>query len=207
MLETVELSEAQWQVADAIARQLVIDGTDVNELRKAIAYLREHLDRDGAGRKFFDYLKVLVRSGDSIGHSRRTSDYYRSLDAVCSQYLSSYQEDAPKMLLLLSWAARLVFYYSKGVPIGEVKPASIKSEREAEISAAIATNNFEKGQKIEAVVQSIRGSKVTYVLPGEIKLTIKEPRQSENMEEGQIVEVEITDLREDGFPKKVKYVD
>lgn len=206
MLETVELSEAQWQVADAIARQLVIDGTDVNELRKAIAYLREHLDRDGAGRKFFDYLKVLVRSGDSIGHSRRTSDYYRSLDAVCSQYLSSYQEDAPKMLLLLSWAARLVFYY-KSPLIGEVKPVLIKSEREAEIQAAVADKQLSVGQVLDAVVTSVKGGKVTYELLGAIRLTQKEPKKAQELREGQSIKVQIDQLREDGAIKRVKAAD
>ena len=52
-LTETKLTDAQWQIADAIARQLVIDKTDVNELRKAIAYLREHLDREQAGKYFF----------------------------------------------------------------------------------------------------------------------------------------------------------
>ena len=84
-LTETKLTDPQWQIADAIARQLVIDGTDVNELRKAIAYLREHLDREQAGKYFFEYLKTLVRQGKSIGHSKRTIGYYRSLDDVCSQ--------------------------------------------------------------------------------------------------------------------------
>ncbi|MGI8934295.1 MAG: hypothetical protein ACR2FS_09500, partial [Phormidesmis sp.] len=134
-LTDTELTDAQWQIADAIARQLVLDGVDVNELRKAIAYLRETVDKENAGKNFFDYLKTLVRHGDTIGHSKRTVEYYRSLDIICSQYLTNYQDDAPKMLFLLGWAARLVKYYKEGVPTGELKVPEIQSEREAELKA------------------------------------------------------------------------
>jgi hypothetical protein len=135
MLSTDELTDAQWQIADAIARQLVIEGTDVNELRKAATYLRDRQDEPGAGKKFFDYLKTLVRHGNAIGHSKRTLGYYQSLDATCSQYLGSYQDDSERMLYILSWAARLVQYYDKGVPTGEIKQPTVMSEREAEIQA------------------------------------------------------------------------
>lgn len=202
----IELTEAEWQIVDAMARQLVLEDTDVNELRKAIAYLRDHLEGEDAGKRFFDYLKTLVRHGHSIGHSKRTIDYYRSLDTVCSQYLSSYQADAARMLTLLGWAARLVQYYDKGVPTGEIARPTIHSEREAEILAVTQASNFEVGQELEATVMAIKGSRVTYELVDTIRLTIKEPKKSKNLTEGQKVKVEITQLREDGFPKKVKCI-
>ncbi len=37
MLETVGLTEIQWETAHAIAQNLVKENADVNELRKAIA--------------------------------------------------------------------------------------------------------------------------------------------------------------------------
>ena len=187
------LTDAQWQIADAIARQLVLDGTDVNELRKATSYLREHLDRENAGKKFFDYLKTLVRNGNGIGHSKRTIDYYQSLDTTCNQYLESYQDDAPKMLVVLSWAARLVQYYDKGVPTGEIEKPSITSQREAEIQSITQSNNFEVGQ--------------TYQLLDIIRLTIKEPKRSKIFTRGQLVNVEITQIKEDGTLKKIKATD
>ena len=101
MLADTELTDPQWQIADAIARQLVLDEADVNELQKAIAYLRSIASGEAAGKKFFDYLKTLVRHGKTIGHSKRTEGYYRTLDEVCSQYLTAYQDDAPRMLYLL----------------------------------------------------------------------------------------------------------
>ncbi|MEM8806726.1 MAG: hypothetical protein AAGF01_11920 [Cyanobacteria bacterium P01_G01_bin.38] len=205
MLATDTLTDAQWQIADAIARQLVIEGTDVNELRKAIAYLRAHLDRADAGKKFFDYLKTLVRHGNSIGHSKRTIDYYRSLDAICSQYLSSYQDDTSKMLFLLGWAARLVQYYDKGVPTGEIERPEIKSEREAELQAVAAANTFRVGQTLEATIKAIKTNKITYEILGTIRLTQKEPKLLKNctLAEGQMLKVKITALK-NGSIKKVE---
>jgi hypothetical protein len=183
MLATEELTEAQWQIADAIARQLVIEGTDVNELRKAISYLRDHQDESDAGKKFFDYLKTLSRHGNAIGHSKRTLGYCQSLDAVCSQFLESYQGNAPRMLHILSWAARLVQYYGKGV----------KQE-----------NTFTVGRELESTITAVKGNNVTYELLGKVKLTQKEHKKANEMSEGQKVRVEILQLRDDGLPKKVK---
>lgn len=207
MLSTDELTDAQWQIADAIARQLVIEGTDVNELRKATTYLRDRQNEARAGKKFFDYLKTLVRYGNAIGHSKRTLGYYQSLDAVCSQYLDSYQDDAERMLYILSWAARLVQYYDKGVPTGEIERPNVMSEREAELKSVSESNNFAVGQTLEAIVTAVRGNKVTYQLLGIIKLTQKEPRKASEISVGQKLEIEIIQLRDDSLPKKIKVLE
>lgn len=199
----VELSEVQWQVAHVIAQQLVREGTDVNELRKTISYLREYVDQENAGKAFFDYLKALVRRGNQIGHSKQTIDYYKSLDAVCDEYLKDYQDKAPQMLLILGWAARLVKYY-KGLPVGEVPKVEIMSEREAEVQAVTQANTFTLGQELQAKVLAIKGKKVTYEILGSIKLSPKEPKLFEKLTEGQEVTVRIEDLRDDGSIKRVK---
>ncbi len=201
-----ELTDAQWQIADAIARQLVLDGMDVNELRKAIAYLRETVDKENAGKNFFDYLKTLVCHGDTIGHSKKTVKYYRSLDARCSQYLTNYQDDAPRMLFLLGWAARLVTYYKEGFPTGELKVPDIKSEREAELKAVTEAHSFKVEQLLEATIIAIKKSKVTYEILGTIRQTISEHKLLKNcdLNVGQKISVEITALREDGSIRKVQ---
>ena len=107
-------------------------------------------------RSFFDYLKTLVRHGNTIGHSKRTVEYYRSLDVICSQYLTDYQDDAPRMLFLLGWAARLVKYYKDGSPTGELTVPEIKSERETELKAVAEENAFEIGQVLDAKITSIK---------------------------------------------------
>jgi hypothetical protein len=201
-----QLTDAQWQIADAIARQMVLDGADLNELRKAMAYLREIVSKENAGKQFFDYLKTLVRHGNTIGHSKRTVDYYRSLDAICTQYLTDYQGDAPKMLFLLGWAARLVKYYKEGVPTGELTVPEIKSERKVELMAIAMANSFKIGQQLDAVVATINKTKVTYETIGKVRLSNNEHKllKANLLSEGQTLKVEVIELRDDGTIKKIK---
>jgi hypothetical protein len=203
MLVTTDLTSTQWQVADAIARQLVLDDADANELRKTIAYLRAYSDREDAGKKFFDYLNTLARNGNRIGHSRRTQGYLESIAAICKQYLENYKDDVSVILQVLGWAARLMQYYKEAGPIGEIPQPEIQSEREAEIQAVNASQDFQLGQKLEATVVSIKGNKVTYEILGSIKLTTKEPKKSSSLLKGQQVEVTVKGLKDDGSLRKV----
>jgi hypothetical protein len=198
------LTEVQWQIAHAIAQTLVKEDTDVNELGKAIAYLRTYVNQENAGARFFDYLKTLVRNGRQIGHSKRTTDYYENIENTCSQYLKAYQDDAAIMLQILGWASRLMRYYKDAGPIGEITAPVVESARQAEIAEVISTHNFAIGQILEATVTAVKGNKVTYEILGTIKLTEKEPKKANSLSEGQKVKVEILDLKEDGSIKKVR---
>jgi len=203
------LTEKQWQIAHAIAQSLVKEQTDVNELGKAIAYLRNAINQNpsDAGARFFKYLKTLVSNGRLIGHSGRTSDYYRSIDKVCSQYLQNQPADARTLLQILGWSARLMRYYKEGGLIGEITTPIAESTRQVEIAATTSTHNFAIGQILEAKVTAIKGNKVTYEILGTIKLTEKEPKKAQTLSEGQTVKVEILDLKEDGSIKKLKWVE
>ena len=208
---TESLTEVQWQIAHAIAQTLVKDETDVNELRKAIAFLRTCVHYENGGSRFFDYLKTLVRNGRQIGHSARTSDYYRSIDKACSQYLHSEQANAHTMLQILGWVARLMRYYKDTVPIGEIATPSQtsleKSSRQIEIETVTQSQKFQLGQILSAKVTNIKGKEVTYTILETIKLTIKEPKKYGELSVGKIVKVEVIELKEDSNPKKVKFID
>lgn len=212
-LLTDDLTEQQWQVAHAIAQSLVKDGTDVNELGKAIAYLRSILHEPDASDRFFRYLKTLVSHGKQVSYSGRTLDYYRSLERTCSQHLKQTSFNAQTILLILSWAARLVRYY-KTSPIGEGSEESTKrtttpveSERQREIRAAANAQTIEVGQVLEAEVTAIKNKEVTYLILETVKLTVKEPKKAESLTVGQTVTVQVTQLRDDNVPKKVKFVE
>lgn len=207
MQATHDLTSTQWQVADAIARQLVLDNTDVNEFRKTIGYLRAYSDRPDAGKKYFDYLNTLARNGNTIGHSKKTRGYLESITAICKKYLETYKDNADTMLQILGWASRLMQYYKAAGPIGEMPEPMIQSEREAEIQAVVASQEFFEGQELEAVVTGVKGNKVTYEILGTIRLTSKEPKQGKtlNLSEGQTVTVAVTALKPDGSPKNVKF--
>jgi hypothetical protein len=202
--------DAQWEIAHAIALTLVKDNTDVNEVGKAVAYLRGYIHQPDATSRFFKYLKTLVSNGRQIGHSGKTTDYYRSIDKACSDYLKSIN-DAHTILQILGWVSRLMRYYKDaGVPIGEIATPTApppESARQAEIVQAISNQNFVVGQIIEALVTAIKGNKVTYeILETTQKLTEKEPKRALLLSEGQKVKVEILDLKEDGSIKKIKCI-
>ena len=205
-LVTESLTENQWEIAHAIAQTLVKEQTDVNELGKAIAYLRNAVnqDRADANSRFFKYLKTLVGNGRQIGHSGKTTDYYRSIDKACSDCLKGFQGDASTLLQILGWASRLMRYYKEAGPIGEVVTPVVESARQVEIAKAIGSHEFAVGQIVEAKVTAVKGNKVTYEILGTIRLTEKEPKKAQSLFEEQTVKVEILDLKEDGSPKKVK---
>lgn len=206
-LVTESLTENQWKIAHAIAQTLVKEQTDVNELGKAIAYLRNAVNQNqaDANSRFFKYLKTLVGNGRQIGHSGKTTDYYRSIDKACSDCLKGFQGDASTLLQILGWASRLMRYYKEAGPIGEVVTPVVESARQVEIAKAIGSHEFAVGQIVEAKVTAVKGNKVTYEILGTIRLTEKEPKKAQSFSEGQVVKVEVLDLKEDGSPKKVKY--
>lgn len=110
------LQDEHWDIAHKIAQLLVLDKTDVNELDKAIAYLRVNSEQPKAGSKFFKYLSILVKNGEYISHSNKTVEYYESIAEACQQ-LQPYKHDALLMIQILGWAKRLMRYYRKvGVP-------------------------------------------------------------------------------------------
>ena len=206
-LVTESLTENQWKIAHAIAQTLVKEETDVNELGKAIAYLRNAVNQNqaDASSRFFKYLKTLVSNGRQIGHSGKTTDYYRSIDKACSDCLKGFQGDASTLLQILGWAYRLMRYYKEAGPIGEVVTPVVESARQVEIAKAIGSHEFAVGQIVEAKVTAVKGNKVTYEILGTIRLTEKEPKKAQSLSEGQTVKVELLDIKEDGSPKKLKY--
>lgn len=210
------MNEEQWNMAHKIAQTLVQENTDVNELGKAIVYLRNSVNKQqtDAGSRFFKYLQTLVRNGRQIGHSGKTSDYYRSIDKACQNYLTKYQNHADIMLQILGWTSRLMRYYKDGGVIGEMSnftqmpPSTVtESSRQQEMAAAVQSQSFQVGQIIEAKVTNIKGKEVTYELSQiPLKLTVKEPKKYIDLSVDSTVKIEILELRDNGVPKKVKCV-
>lgn len=192
-----ELTTAQWKVADEIAQALVRDRVKVNELQKAIAYLRTY--GVGEGTKFFTYLQVLAKEGRRVGHSQQTQAYYESLNRACRQHLQGLSGDVPRMLLVLGWAARLLRYYSEGVLAGEQVEPAIGVEQ-----AAIAVEQFSIGQILEATIERKNGVKVTYRLSNGQKLSNSEHKRHQDLQVGLSVKVEVIDLKENGMVNKIK---
>jgi hypothetical protein len=194
MQTTIEITESQWQIAHTIAIELVKAETDRNEFSKTISYLRAYADRENAGENFLNYLATLARNGNKIGHSKKTVEYYKDLDRVCQKYLKTHQKNVPKMLQILGWTSRLMYYYKKAVPTGELnnieyelEVVEVQPNRQVEIQRALASQHFAQGQKIEAKITAIQGNKLTYEILETIKLSQKEPKHYQLLKEGQIV--------------------
>lgn len=201
------LTDAQWEIAHAIAQTLVKENTDVNELGKVVAYLRAFVKQTDATSRFFKYLKTLVSNGRQISHSSKTPEYYRSIEKACSDYLKSVQ-DAHTILQILGWVSRLMRYYRDAGPIGEIQPPSVDSTRQVKIAKVVTDYTFTVGQILTATVTTIKGNKVTYeILESFQKLTEREPKKSQILTVGQKVKVEVLELKEDGSIKKIKCID
>ncbi|MEH1901606.1 MAG: hypothetical protein V7L04_09365 [Nostoc sp.] len=211
MLTTESLTETESQLAHNLAITLVKEETDVNEVGKVIAYLRSIVEQPDAGRRFFSYLKTLVTNGRQIGHSGRTTGYYRSIERACNQYLQSQQANAQTVLKILGWAMRLMRYY-KVSPIEDISltdSTSVQpeiSQRQAEIAELLQSHKFEIDQILDASVISVKGNKVTYEILGAMKITEKEPKKASVLQEGQVIQVKIVALKEDGSIKSVKCI-
>ncbi len=212
LTQAESLTEAESQLAHNLAITLVKEDTDVNELGKAIAYLRSIVNQPDAGTRFFKYLKTLVTNGRQISHSNKTPGYYRSMERACSKYLQSEQNNAHSMLKILGWAMRLMRYY-KVSPVEEMTVTEISiqqqlSERQAEIAKVLESQKFEIDQVLDASVISVKKPKVTYQILGTIKLTENEHKKAPWLEEkvGQVVKVKIVTLKEDGSIKSVKCI-
>ncbi|MDJ1172357.1 hypothetical protein PMG71_23285 [Roseofilum sp. BLCC_M154] len=210
-MKTADLTPTQWQVAEAIADQLVRDDTDHNEFRKTLSYLRVYSDRADAGKKFFDYLKTLDRHGNTIARSGKTQQYFKSIAQTCQKHLKDYQDDIAVMLNILGWAARLMQYYKK-TPIGEKAPISndIPSDkqqvRQEKLEQFRDQITLEVGKQIKAsVVEKKKGNKVKYEIAG-IFYEEKEPKNFNDISDSGKVTVEIKSLKEDGTINHVKFV-
>ena len=208
MEDTITLTDQQWNIAHAIARDLILEDTDPNEVKKSLEYLRKFQGKNDLGKRFFQYLSTLVKSGDRVGHSKKTISYYRTLQQACKQHLINYQDQPQLMLEILGWTTRLMKYY-KTTPQGEWEASSevAVSERQAEIENASSSQEFTEGQEIEAtVVELKKGNKVTYEITATTqRLTEKEPRKFNSLSQGKTVTVKITRL-EEGKIKKIKRV-
>jgi hypothetical protein len=208
-----ELTENHWQIAHAMARFLVQEQMDKNELKKAMAYLRTCVEVPDGGERFFKYLQNLVHNGAKIGHSGKTPGYYRSLNDACVKYLQAIQHTPQNMLDILGWVGRLIPYYA-GTPVGELLAApmevTVLSSRQAEIAQVAANREFLVAQEIEAKVTKVAGNKVSYEILGVIRLTEKEPKNkdllTQVLAEDRVVTVKVVALKEDGSIKSVKYL-
>jgi len=207
MQTTEDLSTKAWDAAHAIAKKLTETDTDVNELTKAISYLRAYQNQENAGNQFFAYLGTLVNNGKQIGHGNRTIDYYRNIKSACELNLKTYSSDAATMLQILGWAARLMRYYKKDpLEIGELPPPNEVPGGVKPDEPRVPQRKFQQDDIIAATVASIQGKSIKYQIEGFAnKIEEKSDKLAQALKQGQAVKVRVTEIKEDGSLKKVRY--
>jgi len=222
MQATTDLTSTQWQIAEIIAYELVQEQSEINyksrsksnsdgiltETKKVIAYLRNL----NTNTSLFQYLEVWVKHGKDAGHGNDLVAYYKAIDAICREYLSSYQDEPETSLRVLGWATRLYRYY-KANP--EVQPIALSAGfvseaqmvREEKINQLIASESLEVGNHLDAKVleKKQKGSEVTYEISG-VSFKEKEKKKFDAIPDNGSVIVEIRSLKDDGSINHVKFV-
>ena len=105
------MTQADWQVAEAIAQALAKAKIDGNELKKVVSYLRWRQNRGLPGNGLFEYLDRLAQHGEV--RSNQTVGYYQAIAQVCHDSLEPLQADSERVIQILGWAARLQSYYKQ----------------------------------------------------------------------------------------------
>ncbi|MEH2181069.1 hypothetical protein [Nostoc sp.] len=123
---TYFIADEHLQIAHKIAKFLVKEQQRIEpgkegistELSKLITYLdskiKQNLNIDKKERKpsrFFTYIEQLAEHGQTIGHSKKTTSYYESINEICNQYLRVYEKKPLVIIQILGWSQRLMRYY------------------------------------------------------------------------------------------------
>ncbi|BAB77837.1 hypothetical protein ACN23B_07345 [Anabaena sp. FACHB-709] len=157
------------------------------ELSKLITYLDAKIKQnsyvDKTLRKpsrFFTYIEQLVEHGKTIGHSKKTTTYYESINEVCNQYLKSYEKKPLVIIQILGWSQRLMRYY-KTVDDDDdtdISPGISTEVVVRKIPKVIETPKIVKPQKTEDIktLESPQSLKPTKPIPPKLI----EPKKSED---------------------------
>ncbi|MEA5506221.1 hypothetical protein VB735_24520 [Halotia wernerae UHCC 0503] len=152
---TYSIADEHLQIAHKIAHFLANEQQRIEpgkegistELSKLVNYLdskiKQNLHLDKSERKpskIFTYIERLAEYGKTIGHSNKTTIYYKSINEVCNQYLRFYEKKPLLMIQILGWSQRLMRYYKivdrndepNISPIAQTKSITVKTPQIAE---------------------------------------------------------------------------
>lgn len=161
---TESLTDVQWKIIHDIANTLATEQLRINkeigkdsdgivtELKKTITYLYANQDHPDAGAKFFTYLKTLVGHGQQVGHSGKTTEYYRCIKKACKQHLQDEQVNPRTMLLILGWVGRLVRYEKDSLLNREVPGQKVVTVTKPKIRQPESNFKYKEGQTINAKI-------------------------------------------------------
>lgn len=227
-----QLSERHWHISHAIALEIVLEETDINELKKAISYLRTISNRQDLGRHFLVYCQTLEEHGDTISHSKKTKQYYKSLlsifDCYLRQYLKQDFNNFEVVCEILCWASGLAKYYKTLLPKNRREEAAVKNHLRQRLDNHLHTieqlpsvpetcspesapnvidMELKEGQILDAVATK-KGSKkkVTYQCCGDF-FSEREAKNYDKVPLNQPIKVEIKSLKDDGTINHIKFTE
>lgn len=232
MMSSHRLSERHLHISHAIALEIVLEKTDINELKKAISYLRTISNRQDLGRHFLVYCQTLEEYGDTISHSNKTKQYYQSLLSIFDYYLRQcLKQDFNNFEVvceILCWASGLAKYYRTLLPKNGREEAavnnhlrqqledyqqaikkspSISSTSPPESAPNVIDMELKEGQILDAVATK-KGSKkkVTYQCCGDF-FSEREAKNYDKVPLNQPIKVEIKSLKDDGTINHIKFTE
>lgn len=170
---TYSIADEHLQIAHQIAKFLVQEQRRIEpgkegistELSKLITYLdskiKQNLNLDKKERKpsrFFTYIEQLAEHGETIGHSKKTTMYYESINEICNQYLKIYEKKPLVIIQILGWSQRLMRYYKTGDNIDEsdISPIITTDLVAKKAPTVTETTKVAKPQKTEDIKTSER---------------------------------------------------
>ncbi len=223
------MSQKHWDIAHAIALEVVLDETDINELKKAISYLRTIAHREDLGRHFLTYYHTLLKHGRKISHSQKTEAYYKSLleifDYYLRQCLKQQFNNFEVVCGVLGWASRLAQYYKPEPKIndrvkaelGDVLQQRQDSIRNPSSDSTVTPSDesnsnsplkqLEVGQILDAIAtKKVSKNKVTYQCLGRV-FNEKEQKNYDNIPLNRPINVEVRSLKNDGSINHIKFTE
>jgi hypothetical protein len=111
------MNKHEWEIADRIALDLFQHETDPNEVHKAFQYARVQLalHSDQLGKRFFQFLRIMVSDGKCLVRSSQTHHYYSDLETACKKNLKIYENvqgtKGKELVEIMAWVVRLMKYY------------------------------------------------------------------------------------------------
>jgi hypothetical protein len=168
-----------WRLAQGLAAELALRGTDRSLINEALNYLRAYPQAD-----FFDWLEKLMALGDLFTLSKQTAIYRCELRDACQRLHSV--ADNQTLAQILGWAARLhSFYWQKPDLALHHSPVRPETLREGDIVEGLVRSEIRRkrgGGPARLVVE---------IGPGQFAVLSEQDKARYGLEVGDKVEVEI----------------
>lgn len=218
--QSSELQEQHWELTKQIALQLRADDVDPNELRKVIRYLQVYSGKPGY-TKLFEYLDDLKSLGSKYAQTKKTPQYYASLQRILSEHLkiSEVQQDPALILQILGWSVRLMYFYkehpeqiqqntqpNQQTPLPNTSPDQASPSPSQSAKPKVDKPKPKpKPQSKPAQPQSVKPKSQNSTLVPQATPTPTASKSQRTFKEGEEVNAEITDVKPQQKKNKVAY--